>query len=70
MKKINELAVDIQDFLQDDPDGNIDYDALAEAEEEYGEDEDLLNSIQGSESDIYQYEHLHLEKWLEDLQKR
>ena len=68
IEKINVLAIDIQDFLHDDPDSDIDYNALAEAEEEYGEDEDLLSGIQESENDIYQYEHLDLEKWLADLQ--
>ena len=68
IEKINELAIDIQDFLQDDPDDDTNYNAFAEAEGEYGEDEDLLNGIQEAENDIYQYEHLNLEKWLEDLQ--
>ncbi len=68
IEKINKLTIDIQDFLQDAADGDSDYTAFAEAEEEYGEDEDLLNSLEDAEDDTHQYEHLDLEKWLEDLQ--
>ncbi len=68
IEKINELAIDIQDFLQDDPDSDTNYTTLEEAEEEYGEDEDLLNGTQEAENETYQYEHLNLEAWLEDLQ--
>ena len=68
IEKINVLTIDIQDFLHEDTDGDTDYNAFAETEAEYGEDEDLLNGIQGSENDLYQYEHLDLEKWLADLQ--
>ena len=68
IEKINELVIDIQDFLHDETESDVDYNAFAEAEEEYGEDEDLLNGIEDAENDIYQYEHLDLETWLEDLQ--
>ena len=68
IEKINELAIDIQDFLHDQTENDVDYNAFAEAEAEYGEDEDLLNGIEDAENDIYQYEHLNLEAWLEDLQ--
>ena len=67
IEKINELVIDIQDFLHDETESDVDYNAFAEAEEEYGEDEDLLNGIEDAENDIYQYEHLNLETWLEDL---
>lgn len=68
IEKINKLAIDVQDFLHDETESEVDYTAFAEAEEEYGEDEDLLNGIEDAEDDIYQYEHLDLETWLEDLQ--
>ena len=68
IEKINELAIDIQDFLHDEAESDVDYNAFAEAEAEYGEDDDLLNGFEDAENDIYQYEHLDLEKWLEDLQ--
>ncbi len=69
IEKINELAIDIEDFIQDEADTDVDYTAFAETEEEYGEDEDLLNGIEDAENDLYQYEHLDLEAWLDDLQK-
>ncbi len=68
IEKINVLTIDIQDFLHEATDGNTDYNAFAETEAEYGEDEDLLNGMQESENDIHQYEHLDLEAWLADLQ--
>ncbi len=68
IEKINELAIDIQDYLHDETENDVDYTAFAEAEAEYGEDEDLLNGIEDAEDDIYQYDHLDLEAWLEDLQ--
>ena len=68
IEKINVLAIDIQDFLQEEVDSDSDYAAFAETEAEYGEDDDLLNGVQESENDFYQYEHLDLEKWLTDLQ--
>lgn len=68
IEKINTLSIDIQDFLHDEADSDTDYTAFAEAEAEYGEDEDLLNGIEDAEEDLYQYDHLDLEAWLEDLQ--
>ncbi|MYB63723.1 NgoFVII family restriction endonuclease [Candidatus Poribacteria bacterium] len=68
IEKINKLAIDIQDFLQDEAESDDDYTAFAEAEAEYGDDEDLLNVFEDADNDIYQYEHLDLQKWLEDLQ--
>ncbi len=68
IEKINVLSIDIQDYLHVEADCDTDYAAFAEAETEYGEDEDLLNSIEDAEDDLYQYEHLNLEAWLEDLQ--
>ncbi len=68
IEKINALSIDIQDYLHDEADRDTDYSAFAEAEAEYGEDEDLLNGIEDAEDDQYQYEHLDLEAWLEDLE--
>ncbi len=69
IKKINDLEFDIQDFLHEDTDSDISYDALADAEEEYGEDEELREGIQAEENETYQYEHLNLDTWLEDLRE-
>ena len=71
IQKINALSIDVQDYLHHEADTDIDtdYTPFAEAETEYGEDEDLLNGIEDAEDDQYQYEHLDLETWLEDLQK-
>ena len=71
IQKINELAIDIQDFIHNEQNSETKYTILEleEAEAEYGEDEDLLNGIQQDEEDeTYQYEHLNLEKWLVDLE--
>ncbi|RKU05779.1 ATP-dependent helicase [Candidatus Poribacteria bacterium] len=67
IEKINKLEIDIQDFLHEDTNSDTSYNALADAEEEYAEDEDLQEGIEGGQIQNYQYEHLNLDTWLEDL---
>ena len=60
---------DIEDFLNGKTKKEAGFDPLAEAEEEYGDDEDqeLQAGIEAGKNQLYPFEHLDLDAWLTDL---
>ena len=67
VEKITELETDIEAFLDVVAENQVGFDPLADAEEEYGDDEELMNGIQARNNQTYQFEHLDLDAWLTDL---
>ena len=69
MKEITKLESDIEDFLNGKTKKEAGFDPLAEAEEEYGDDEDqeLQAGIEAGKNQLYPFEHLDLDAWLTDL---
>ncbi len=69
IKEIAKLESDIEDFLNGKPKKEAGFDPLAEAEEEYGDDEDheLQAGIEAGKNQFYPFEHLDLDAWLTDL---
>ena len=69
VKEIAELESKIEDFLNGEAEKEAGFDPLAEAEEEYGDDEDyeLQAGIEAGKNQFYPFEHLDLDAWLTDL---
>lgn len=69
LTKIEVLESEIHAFLNaTTSDANkTDFDPLAEAEEEYTEDEELQTYMQAGKNQKYHLEHLNLDAWLTDL---
>ena len=69
VKEISKLESDIEDFLNGKMKKEAGFDPLAEAEEEYAEDEDpeLQDGIEAGKNQFYPFEHLDLDAWLADL---
>ena len=69
VKEITELESKIVDFLNGEAEKEAGFDPLAEAEEEYGDDEDyeLQAGIEAGKNQFYPFEHLDLDAWLTDL---
>ena len=69
VKEIAKLESDIEDFLDGKMKKEAGFDPLAEAEEEYAEDEDheLQDGIEAGKNQFYPFEHLDLDAWLTDL---
>ncbi len=69
VKEITELESKIVDFLNGETEKEAGFDPLAEAEEEYGDDEDyeLQAGIEAGKNQFYPFEHLDLDAWLTDL---
>ena len=69
IKEIAKLESDIKDFLNGKTKKETGFDPLAEAEEEYGDDEDheLQAGIEAGKNQFYPFEHLNLDAWLTDL---
>ena len=70
VKEIAELESKIEDFLNAEDEKEAGFDPLAEAEKEYGDDEDydLQAGIEAGRNQFYPFEHLDLDAWLADLQ--
>ena len=69
VKEIAELESKIEDFLNGEDEKEAGFDPLAEAEKEYGDDEDydLQTGIEAGKNQFYPFEHLNLDAWLADL---
>ena len=69
VKEIAELESKIEDFLNGKDEKETGFDPLAEAEAEYGDDEDydLQAGIEAGKNQFYPFEHLNLDAWLADL---
>ena len=69
VKEIAELESEIEEFLNRETEKEAGFDAIAEAEEEYGEDEDheLQAGVEAGKNQFYPFEHLDLDAWLTDL---
>ena len=67
VNKITKRELEIEDFLNEEAESEVSFDPLADAEEEYGEDEELQEGLEAGKNQDYQYEHLELEQWLADL---
>ncbi len=69
VKEIAELESKIEDFLNGKNKKEAGFDPLAEAEAEYGDDEDydLQTGIEAGKNQFYPFEHLDLDAWLADL---
>ena len=69
VKEIAELESKIEDFLNGNDEKEAGFDPLAEAEAEYGDDEDydLQAGIEAGKNQFYPFEHLDLDAWLADL---
>ena len=69
IKEIAELESKIENFLNEEAEKGVGFDPLAEAEEEYGDDEDyeLQAGIEAGKNQFYPFEHLDLDAWLTDL---
>ena len=69
INEITKLESDIEDFLNGEAKKEVGFDPLAEAEEEYGDDEDqeLQAGIEAGKNQFYPFEHLDLDTWLTDL---
>ena len=71
INEITKLESDIEDFLNGEAKKEVGFDPLAEAEEEYGDDEDqeLQAGIEAGKNQFYPFEHLDLDAWLTDLRR-
>ena len=69
INEITKLESDIEDFLNGEAKKEVGFDPLAEAEEEYGDDEDheLQAGVEAGKNQFYPFEHLDLDAWLTDL---
>ena len=69
VKEIAELESKIENFLNGEAKKEAGFDPLAEAEKEYGDDEDydLQTGIEAGKNQFYPFEHLNLDAWLADL---
>ncbi len=69
IENIKKRESEIEDFLNGEAEKGAGFDPLAEAEEEYGDnqDEDLQAGIEAGKDQFYHYEHLDLDAWLTDL---
>ena len=69
VKEITQLESKIEDFLNGETEKETGFDPLAEAEEEYGDDEDheLQAGVEAGKNQFYPFEHLDLDAWLTDL---
>ena len=67
VNKITKCELEIEDFLNEEAESEVSFDPLADAEEEYGEDEELQEGLEAGKNQDYQYKHLELEQWLADL---
>ena len=69
VNEITKLESKIEDFLNGEAEKEAGFDPLAEAEEEYGDDEDheLQAGVEAGKNQFYPFEHLDLDAWLTDL---
>ena len=69
VKEIAELESQIEDFLNGEAEKETGFDPLAEAEEEYRDDEDqeLQAGVEAGKNQFYPFQHLDLDAWLTDL---
>ena len=69
INEITKLESDIEDFLNGEAKKEVGFDPLAEAEKEYGDDEDheLQAGVEAGKNQSYPFEHLDLDVWLTDL---
>ena len=69
VNEITKLESKIEDFLNGEAEKEAGFDPLAEAEEEYGNDEDheLQAGVEAGKNQFYPFEHLDLDAWLTDL---